>query len=420
MAPIARTALVGAALCCAAPGRLGTGEIEATAGRTGRPAVASAPPAALREARAIWHVPAEGWGRPAASGGTVWCLSKRGEVLALEADTGRRRWSQRIAPPTRAVRGSTVVHAGELIVTADEDLVALEAASGRVCWRFAPSNGDTLGPYLGAAAQELVFAGSKGGGLYAVDLASGTLRWSVPAAAARRTTVFAPVLDGDVVVAGYTTFGPPHRGGVILVDARTGHVRWRRAFTHLHTSSTTGNRPEGRDARADLEHAPSDTTATGVAWAGGPIVLDDAIVVAASTGELYVMAREDGALRWVVPALPRPPIASSFDFRPLARSEKTLLVGSLTGRLVAYDLALRRERWTYALPGGGSVALSLVSEAGTVYVPYAGGRLVAVDVTTGAERWRTRPQDGRFVWSPAVEKGRVYVAGSNGFFAFRS
>jgi outer membrane protein assembly factor BamB len=298
-------------------------------------------------------------------------------------------------------------------------------------------------------SRDLVFAGSVAGRLYAVDLATGTPRWSMLVGSAR-TTVFAPVSDGSLVATGYTAFGPPHRGGIVVADARTGRLRWRREFTFLHTSAranepTRGARqPAGapdctrsETAPADRAHDPvatharagadvarsaaagADVARSGAAWAGGPVVLDDAIVVAASTGELYAMAREDGSLRWVVPAVPRSPLAPSYDFRPLAVANRLLLAGSLTGRLIAYDLGTRCERWRHALRGGGSIAFALVGDGRSVYVPYAGGRLVALDAATGVERWRTRLEDGRFVWPPAVDERSVYAAGSRGLFAFR-
>jgi len=76
------------------------------------------------------------------------------------------------------------------------------------------------------------------------------------------------------------------------------------------------------------------------------------------------------------------------DFRSLARSGRTLVAGSLTGVVDAYDLTTHEKRWRYSGELNGSIAFALGADERYVYVPYVGGRLVALNIADGTERWR--------------------------------
>ena len=108
------------------------------------------------------------------------------------------------------------------------------------------------------------------------------------------------------------------------------------------------------------------------------------------------------------------------DYRPLARSGRTLVAGSLTGVVDAYDLSTREKKWRYAGELNGSIAFAIAADERYVYVPYVGGRLVALNIADGTERWRTGNLQAGFVWPPASAGDRIYLAGSGaGFFALR-
>jgi outer membrane protein assembly factor BamB len=97
----------------------------------------------------------------------------------------------------------------------------------------------------------------------------------------------------------------------------------------------------------------------------------------------------------------------------------SLVVGSLTGLVVAYRLPSFRERWRYSPPESGSVLFGMTADRNSVLVPYAGGRLVRLDPDNGRVRWTTQRESGVFTWPPAVDDRHVYTVGETSVTAFR-
>ena len=349
----------------------------------------------------VWRAAGEGHGQPSVDGGSVYFLSRDHEVVALDASSGRERWRQHTREPGNATEGSAVVVAGEVIVAGDYNLVAFDRITGTFRWRFVPAIGYAPGIFLGGVSRGLVFAGSPAGRVYAVSAATGDLAWSTAIDDAR-TTVFQPVLDGADLVAGFTTRVAPNRGGVVVLDPITGGERWRTMF------------PLAADPLL------------GTGSAGNPIVFGDVVIAASGDGTVYGFDRARGSIRWSIPPIPGVPAilrgplpvpdSPGADYRPLARTWRTLFVGSLKGPVIAYDLSTLKEQWRYDVPNSGSVSFGLVSDDRHVYVPFASGHHVALDLNTGAERWQTPNAGDGFWWTAAAVDGFVYLAGGHGGF----
>ena len=350
----------------------------------------------------VWRVPGEGHGRPATDGSVVYFLSKHHEVVAVDARSGGVRWRQSTGEPDASTVGSAVVIAGASVVAGDYNLVAFDRTTGAIRWRFVPVIGHAPGIYLGEATDGLVLAGSPAGRAYAVSSATGALVWDAVIDSQGLTTVFQPMTDGSIVVAGYTTFTAPNRGGVVALDLRTGRELWRTVF------ALTGD------------------PLLGVGSTGGPIPAGDSIAAARGDGTIYFMNPRNGEIRWSIPPVPdvplilqgpfpRPAPATHADYRPLTIAGRTLVAGSLTGRVIAYDLISHREQWKYVDEKSGSVAFAISGDNQAAYVPFVSGRQVAINLSNGTERWRTGFEDG-FDWPAISFGGRVYLAGDTGGF----
>jgi glucose dehydrogenase len=347
----------------------------------------------------VWHVSGEGRGRPAVDESHVYFLSKRHEVLAVEAASGRMRWKQTTGEPGGITFGMGVVLSGEVVAAADIDIIAFDRRSGAMRWRFVPADGYGTGPYMGVAAEGLIFTGSATGRLHAIDDRTGRARWTAVVSDDDRTTVFGPEVDGDLVAAGYTTWVAPNIGGIVALDARSGRERWRTPFPR-----------------------PSDPT-LGTNWGGGPLIVGDLVIASSGDGVIYAFRRDTGAIAWSIPRLDGPLdgtfVSPDRDFRPLARSGRTLLAGSLTGYTVAYDLDTRQERWRYSPRLNASVAFALTADDRVVYVPHFAGTIVVIDLADGHEVRRIGNWQRGFNWPVAVSGDRFYAAASDeGFFAF--
>jgi outer membrane protein assembly factor BamB len=347
-----------------------------------------------------WRVAGEGRGVPAVCGSIVYFLTKRHEVVAVEASTGVVVWRRSTGEPGDETLGSSVLVSGGVVMAGDYAILGFDAATGAPKWRSDPPDGYGAGLYLGEVRDGVAFAGSPSGRLYALKVSDGGVRWSAQAADAASTTVFQPVIDDDAVVAGYSTFGRPITGGLVVVDRVSGRERWRREF------------PRG-----------SPDAATG--FAGGPVVTGDVVIVASGDGQIHGFDRVTGLPRWVLPRVTRADgRTQDRDWRALAVSGSSLIAGSVTGVLTMFDVSVGREvgmvreKWRYAHPEGGSIALRITADERSVYVPHLGGLLVALDIRDGRKRWEIGGFNDGFNWAPAVVGGAAYAAASRtGLFA---
>jgi outer membrane protein assembly factor BamB len=145
-------------------------------------------------------------------------------VVALEADTGRQRWSVRIDSADATL--SAPVVAGRMVYfTGSAELVALDTASGRVRWRtrFDRAGGQVSQPLIDGGLVHVVRQWGHGqSAVYAVDARTGQRLWvsQVRGLAAFRAPLFAA---NTVVVVS-------DDGRVRGLNHRTGRLRWVRAL----------------------------------------------------------------------------------------------------------------------------------------------------------------------------------------------
>ena len=106
-----------------------------------------------------------------------------GTLAAYDAETGEQRWSATLqpgSPSSPAVSEGVVLVVAGLDGRADEpSLSAFDAVTGAPTWPepYVPPTGDNL--YIAAVADGRAYAVSSGGYLSALDLADGTLVWTV-------------------------------------------------------------------------------------------------------------------------------------------------------------------------------------------------------------------------------------------------
>jgi len=359
-----------------------------------------------------WKLPADAWARPAVDGDSVFFLSRQHDVSAVNAATGAIRWSHRTGEPDAVIGAGITVAAGH-VIAGDYNVTAFDRTTGAIRWRFAPVVGWAPGAYLGTAQNGVVFAGSGSGRVYAIDVLSGTPRWSASVVDDAPTTVYEPTVAGDLVVAAFTRNKAPTTGGVIALNAATGVEQWRAIFP-VTAAAAAGFVSNGA--------------------IGSPVVFENLVIAANRDGVVYALRRADGstawtlppvdvAPSWLVPANPgeraaQPPSARA-DARALARTNRTLFVGSTTGYLIAYDLDTRHEKWRYLAGNNYSLAPQLGADAQYVYVPSWSGRLAAVNVSNGTERWRIGDWKDSFLFPPAVSGNTVYATSSTGLHALR-
>jgi eukaryotic-like serine/threonine-protein kinase len=155
---------------------------------------------------------------PAIAGGVLYVGSGDAHVYALDAASGRLRWKFRTGD---VVHASPAVADGRVYIGSwDSHFYALDAATGAELWRFKTGDDPRLHNQVGIQASALVadgrvYFGCRDSKLYALEAATGKLVWSFSNKGA--WVVGAPVLD-----AGRIYFANSDGGTFHALDARTG------------------------------------------------------------------------------------------------------------------------------------------------------------------------------------------------------
>ncbi|HYP08298.1 MAG TPA: PQQ-binding-like beta-propeller repeat protein, partial [Bryobacteraceae bacterium] len=230
------------------------------------------------------------------------------------------------------------------------------------------------------------------GGLYAVDAATGRLKWSlIPKLASGTASIAtAPAVSGNVVIAAFRS------GGVMGVALASGKELWR---------------------------GPRPAQGAGVLAAGGIAYF------AGEDGAIYALDAGTGQQRWRTEF--QPTLAPCYS-RPLVAGGNVILTGigpaapkDPTKRggyyLFSFDAATGQERWRYRAEApyihNGVCLTQPVLADGAVYAT-GESRVYAVDANTGGERWAPveirRTQEGRMrevkISAPAAASGSIVVA----------
>ena len=279
--------------------------------------------------------------------GWLFATLSSGEVLGLDVASGAEVWTQPLAVPLRAA--PTVAEDRVLVLTADNQLYALDGTTGRPVWRHAGflEGAGLLGGPSPAVDRGLVVVPYSSAEVFALRLDNGRPLWSDTVERPRRTQALdeitdiegMPVIEGDMVyVAGYG-------GQMAAIDVRRGIRTW------------------------DLDVASTDTP-----WLAG-----DFIYLLTTRGEVVCLLRANGRVRWVSP-LPRftnpddPGSTAIIWSGPILVGDRLLVVGS-NGQAVTMSPYNGEILGRQELPGPAVIAP--VAAQGMVYVVTENAELLA-------------------------------------------
>ena len=169
-------------------------------------------------------------GGVSASGTRVWAATGRAELLALDAATGKVLWRQPLGTPARS---APTVAGGRLYVTTLEDkLLSFSADTGKPGWTYQAATVQTtlLGEASPAVAEGFVVAGFGSGDLIALRADDGALAWSDSIAGARAQTslVDLSAVNASPVIASGRVFAIGAGGLFVCDDLRSGRRLWER------------------------------------------------------------------------------------------------------------------------------------------------------------------------------------------------
>jgi len=233
--------------------------------------------------------------------GWLFVTMSSGKVLAVNASKGTEIWRQDLALPLHAA--PTVAQGRVLVLSADNQLYALDGQTGRPVWRhtgFFEGAGLLGGPSPAIDAGVVVVPYSSAE-VFGLRLDNGRPLWSDTVQRPRRTEALAQIndIDGQPVIQSDQVYVAGYGGQMAAIQLRRGVRTW------------------------DL-----DLGSTQAPWLAG-----DFIYVLTVRSEIVCLLRDNGGIRWVSPlprlSDPNDPGSTPIDWTgPILVGDRLLIAGS--------------------------------------------------------------------------------------------
>ena len=410
----AGAAAVSARIDCGTPielrhagGWIWRAELPALAAGTHTLALTARAPSGLRASRtATFEVCEDPEPPPAPAADAAWpqlggAAGHAGAVAHVIAPPLAMRWARPIGG--HALQASPAIAGGTVFVSATDlgdgdagGVVALDLATGELRWRAAAPKPLRGGP---AVAGDTVAAGLLDGTMLGLDAATGEIRWQYELGAGlapEAASVFAPpAADGGDFLLG-------NQRHLAAIAGRAGNPLW-----------TADPVPKGRYSQSLAAIAIGDGVAVGVFHRelGGVVAWDRA-----TGAELWRLEGEQ---------------ATAINASPVIAGGSVFLVNGLT-EVISLELATGTPRWQVKLDEqgfdwGNATAGAPATAHGVLVVPTLYRDLVALDAATGSELWRFAATPGPlrtthyrgageagFEASPAITGDVVWAADTAG------
>jgi len=322
--------------------------------------------------------------RPVVADGRVFMIDARGEVSAIDADTGNRVWSRRLEGPNERDRmafgGGLAFDSGRIYAHAGYNyFVALDAQTGSEIWRS-----EIIVPFHGAptVADGRVFVASDDNEMLSLDAATGTVNWTYQGIVetARLITSPSPAVLGDIVVAPFAS------GELVALRVQNGNPLWSDS---LGSSGSMTAMSEINDV------------------AGSPVIVDNMVYAMSHSGTLVAISLRSGERAWELPAggLHAPWVAGDYLYVVTTESQ-VVCVNRLSGQvhwitqLQQFENPRKREdriAWSGPIMAGGRV-----------FVTSSHGEAVLLNAYDGSEMRAYDLRDEVYV-APVIANETIYV-----------
>jgi len=331
MVPSQSSRFLCGALMVAAALRLGAAAPAMFRGDAARTGVYAAAAPTLAATAWTFRTGAKVLSSPVVSEGVLFAGSADHRMYALDAKTGALRWRFQAAG---AIASSAAVVEGRVIFNSLDGIIhALDAATGKPVWSFrtegerrftAPGiHGaqprtelmpDPFDVFLSspAVAGGLVFVGSGDQHVYALDAATGALRWKVKTGGVVHASP--AVADGRVFIGSFDRT-------LYALDAGTGAIQW---------TFQTGDDPEIHN---QVGIASSAAVAEGRVFFG----CRDGHFYALDAGSGKLLWKHDNHKGWVIAS---PAVQGGRVYFPTSDGQRFKALDTATGRLI-YDQSMK-------------------------------------------------------------------------------
>jgi outer membrane protein assembly factor BamB len=391
--------------------------------------------AAPQSTRMKWqyHTKGQVLSSPAIADGSLYIGSSDHFLYALVAATGALRWKFKT---DGRITSSPAVSGGLVFFGSfDSCFYAVDAATGQLKWKFktagerrfaathlhgaepaAETMPDPFDFYLSSpsVSSGTVYFGSGDGNIYALDAATGSLKWKFKAGDVVHASP--AISDGTLFVGSWDSY-------FYALDAATGKEKWRfKTGEDAKIHNQVGIQSSAAVADGVVYFGCRDSKFYAVDAASGkqiwsfdnkgswvissPAVKDGKVYFATSdSGLFHVLDAKSGAALFSLDNKHWPMFSSP------AISGDTLYIGSHEGKLLAIDLKTQKFAWTFETDGSKQNGSAFTKPDGTPKYEAAFTDFFYDDMVSGVQKMMSV---GAILSSPVIVGGTVYIASTDG------
>jgi outer membrane protein assembly factor BamB len=319
---------------------------------------------------------------PAVDNDLVFAASDKGELVAINLDSGRQAWVKKFKK--MQLSAGPAAGSGMVVVGSTKGWVlALEGTTGKELWRAHVNSELLSAPAISAT---VVVMRSVDGRLHGFDSHSGKELWSVeqqvPRLSLRGTAI--PVISKEIAVSGFDN------GKVMAVSLNTGDTVWDTALASPHGRTEL-------DRLVDVDSAVS--------------VVGENVFATGFQGRTAMLALDSGQIGWA---------HDMSSYRGLATDEENLYVTESDGVVVALHQRDGSEIWRNDKLKRRGLSTPAVTSTAVAVADYQ-GYLHWLDKATGQLVARQRVAKFRVSNPPVAVKDTVIVLTDSGkLAAFRA
>ncbi len=371
---------------------------------------------------------------PAVVNGVAYVGSTDGNLYAIDASTGALKW--KFETKSWEVSSPAVASGVVYFLSYDGHLYALDAATGQVRWKFATGGekryAGTHLHHLEPAAESMpdpwdfylsspsvwrgaVHFGSSDGNVYAVDAATGALKWKFHTGDVVHSSP--AIADGVLYIGSWDTH-------LYALDAASGAEKWRFKTGEdpdIHNHVGIQSSPAIADGIVFFgsrdSYAYGVDTATGKqlwkfstngSWVNNSMVVHDgkAYFGTSIPGFLHAVDAKTGKVVFDLPT--GTPV-----FASMALAGDMLYLGNFGGKLTAIDLKTQKPAWVFETDGTKQNAAALTNADGSIKfeVVFSSPNLFYDDMVIAVHKLFTM---GTILSSPVVVGNTVYFGSTDG------
>jgi outer membrane protein assembly factor BamB len=382
-----------------------------------------------------WQFPTHGQivSSPAVADGMVFVGSADHNLYAVDRESGALKWKfetgSRVSS-SPAVSGGMVYFASY-----DSNFYAVDEVTGKLKWKFRTAGEhrfaakhlhgaqpatetmpDPFDFYLSSPAvwNGAVYFGSGDGNVYALDAASGTVKWKFQTGDVVHASP--AISDGTLFIGSWDSY-------FYALDASTGREKWRfKTGEDADIHNQVGIQSSAAVADGIVYFGCRDSNfyavdaRTGVQkWVfnnkGSWVILSPAV----RDGKVYFATSDTGLFYGVDAKTGAPLFSLDFKHWPMFSSPAIagtmLYVGSHEGKLIAIDLTNQKPAWSFQTEASKKNAATYIKPDGTPNYEVAYDGDFYDDIVSGVGRMFSL---GPILSSPVVADGVIYVGSVDG------